>query len=228
MKYLKNRYIQLTICLLVGIAAGNLLKNSSITKIKSYYETRVEEIQTKSREDLVKKQEEIDKIEESSKEYKEETTRNLTSLRTENHTLKQKVKKRKFRLVKPDGTIIEREFEESETDQSSTIVTSIKEEFTRKVSSIEKKWKKIHIKRLIEVKKKYEELLSKKKTEIKIVEKEVIVNPKSFRPEIGVTTNKEVYLHTTYPLWGPIIIGGGGSLNKEYDGSLRMGLGLEF
>ena len=228
MKYLKNRYIQLTICLLVGIAAGNLLKNSSITKIKSYYETRVEEIQTKSREDLVKKQEEIDKIEESSKEYKEETTRNLTSLRTENHTLKQKVKKRKFRLVKPDGTIIEREFEESETDQSSTIVTSIKEEFTRKVSSIEKKWKKIHIKRLIEVKKKYEELLSKKKTEIKIVEKEVIVNPKSFRPEVGITTNKEVYLHTTYPLWGPIIIGGGGSLNKEYDGSLRMGLGLEF
>jgi len=228
MKYLKNKNVQIALALLIGLVVGQLMKNSKVTEIETFYSKRVEEIQTKTREELSKKQEEIDKVEKSSKEYKEEVTRSMTSLRTENRTLRQKVKKRKYRLVKPDGTIIEKEFEESDTAETSTIVVSIKEEFTRKVSSIERKWKEVHIKRIKEIKVKYSELLSKKEQEIETLKKKELINPKDFRPEIGITTNQEVYLHTTYPIWGPIIVGGGGSLNKEYDGSLRMGLGLEW
>jgi len=228
MKYLKNTYVQIILALLVGIFAGSLLKDQKISEVETSYEKNIESLIFRQQNLLTTKQEEIDSLEKTSKEYKEETTKLMTSLRTENYSLRQKITKSKFKLIKPDGTIIEKEYEESDTNAVSTIVTSIKEEFNQKISSIEEKWKSVHVKRLEEVKKKYTESLAKKEQEIATLKKKEVVNPKSLRPEIGVTTNKELYIHTTYPVWGPLIIGAGGSLNKEYDGNLRVGLGLEF
>jgi hypothetical protein len=228
MKYLKNRYVQLGLVLVLGLFLGNLLKDHKVTEIETLYKKKSELERKKFREDLAKKQEEVEASEKNYTEYKEETNTKLESLRTENYTLRQKVKKRKYKLVKPDGTIIEKEYEESDTTENSTIITSIKQEFTRKVSSIEKKWKKVHIKRLTEVKKKYTEIIKKKDEEIETLKKKEVVNPKKFRPEVGITTDKHGYIHTTYPIWGPLIIGGGATLNKEYSGNLHLGIGLEW
>ena len=63
-----------------------------------------------------------------------------------------------------------------------------------------------------------------------MVEKEKIVevNKKKLRPEIGVTTEKDLYLHATYTIWGPVFVGGGVSGTKTSFGDGRLGLGLEF
>ena len=240
-KLLNNKYAHLALVLVIGIFAGLFLKDTksieekSREEVKERYESVLETTKKSHLEIVSKLQEKITTTENSSKEYKEEISKKLTVLKTENHQLKQKVTKRRYKLIKPDGTIIEKEFEESDTDQSSTIVTSIREEFDKKILSIEKRWKKVHIARVKALKKKFDEELKKKETRViikeKIVTKEKIVkvNEKKFRPEIGVTSDMKVYIHTSYPIWGPIFIGGGGAVDKSFnDASARIGIGWEF
>lgn len=244
MKWLKNRYVQISAAFVIGGFLGyTFYPTKSIeerirVEVNEEYKSTLELYHSAYQSTNEKLQEQLTETEKSSKEFKEETNKKVNILTTENRQLKQKVKKRKFKLIKPDGTIIEREFEESDTQETSSVVTSIKEEFTRKVSQIESKWKKIHVDRIKALKTKFEEELKKKETKTvikeKIVEKEKIVkvNEKKFRPEIGINNDKDIYLHGTYPLWGPFFLGGGvsggGSLDKVEFGDVRVGVGIEF
>lgn len=245
MKLLKNRYIQLVIAFVVGgFIAYSFYPTKSIEEriyeeTKERFESTLEETRSVHEKQQKKLEDRLTQEEQSSKEYREEVSRRVQSLTTENRELRQSQKKKRFKIVKPDGTIIEREYEESQSSEVSSVVTEVREEFDRKVSSIESKWKKIHRTRVEQLKKEFEEELSKKETKVivkeKIVEKEKIVkvNEKKWRPEIGVTTDKNLYIHTTYPLWGPIFIGGGVSaggtdMSDLNFGDGRVGVGIQF
>lgn len=239
-EWAKNRYVQIVVAFILGGFLGytfyptKTVEERSYEKAKEEFRSTIEENKQTFLEEKTKLLQQVQEEQKTSKQYKEEVNKKLTSLTTENRRLKQKVRKKKFKLVKPDGTIVEKEFEETDTDETSSVVTSIKEEFTRKVSAIETRWKKIHTKRVKELKAKFREELKKKKTETvikeKVVTKEKIVkvNDKKLRPELGFNSDKKIYTHLSYPLWGPFILGGGFDFDKDSFGPARLGVGIEF
>lgn len=234
MKYLKNRYVQLALALILGIGAGSLLKDTKTieTKIRKEvsekHQKEISRISDIHRGEIRQLSTKLKKEETSHKSFKEESNRKVHKLTTENYSLRQKVKKRRYKIVKPDGTIIEKEYEDSETQETSTVVTEIKEEFTRKVASIESKWKKIHKSRVSSIKKTYDEKITKLEKELKEKksteeeETKVTINEKKLRTEVGMTFDKEYYGHMSYTIWGPLIIG-----LHATESTFGAGIGLE-
>lgn len=201
-----------------GILVGYFLSPTQSIKreLREVKETHAKEMET-LREDIVQQGQ-------SQGIYEEIASRTIDNLTVTNTELRASMKRRRFKLVKPDGTIIEKEWEESETQKSTQIVTQIREEFNTKIKSVETKWKSVHIRRIKKIKKEYEEKLSKVQVET------IEINKKNLRPEIGVTSSIDVYLHASYPLWGPVFISGGVSYDPFIDqelGEFRLGLGLE-
>jgi hypothetical protein len=229
-KILKNRYVQMAACLAIGITVGTVFYPQS--RVEERYKSAYEKKELELREQhSLEKMELTEKHLQQEKTYVERietSTQKINSLVTENTNLKQSIKKRKFKIIKPDGTVIEKEFEESNSEATASTVTQVKAEFDRQVSVLEEKWKKVHEERVVSLKKEFDEKLLKAKSEVKIVEREKIVevNKKSFRPEIGVTTDKNGYLHGTYDIWGPVFLGGGITGNKEEVKEGRIGIGV--
>lgn len=228
---------------LLGAAIGvvfypsKTITERETSKLKESYELKISEIQKTHAEESAKLSEKLIAEESSRKSLEIETSKKVETLTQENRSLKQSSKKQKFKLIKPDGTIIEKEMEQSNSEEVSSVVTSIKEEFNQKVKSIEEKWKKVHQERVAELKKKFDQDIEKTKSEQKtiekIVEKEKIVeiNKKKLRPEVGLAYDREDlmgYFHLSYPVVGPVFIGGGASGNKTKFGEAQLGLGLEF
>jgi len=241
LKMLKNRYVQLVLAFGIGAAIGVVFYPSKSTetreKIQLLEQTvKTQELELNEKEIKVRTTERsLQESTASFKTYREDTNSKIESLRTENSSLKQSAKRQKFRLVKPDGTIIEKEFEESSSEEVTSVVTEVREEFTRKVESIESKWKQIHETRVQKIKESYEKKLKEKKTEIqiveKIVEKEKIVkvNEKKLRTEIGYSSDDKAYTHASYPVWGPMFLGGGVSIDRDLKlPEARIGVGIDW
>lgn len=232
LEIIKNRYVQLVSCFAIGAAVGVIFYPQSRTeeRMKLAYENKETELRASHRLELTQAAEDISKEEATHKEYREETSKKLDKLTVENSTLKQSMKKQKLKIVRPDGTIIEKEVEESNSESTKTVITEIREEFDRKVSSIENKWKKIHEERISSIKKEFDEKLEKAKSENKVVEKEKIVekNSKKLRTELGYTSKKDYYNHNSYTLWGPVFMGAGLSGTEKDLKEVHAGIGIEF
>lgn len=222
---LKKKSTQLVLALLLGVTVGALFYPTK--SIKEKYELQIKELKKESSTKIAELEESLESSEEENREYQEETRRTMSELRTENRELRKSMKRKKFKLVKPDGTIIEKEYEESQSEEISSVVTEIREEFDQKVSSIESRWKKVHLERVSKLREQHESEIKKIRSEKK--ERVVEVNKKKLRPEIGINTNLDAYFHMTYSLWGPVFIGGGASVNPQDGqfGEARFGLGLE-
>lgn len=241
MSLLKKRWVQITLAALLGITIGALfyptkqIEERTRKEVAEQYELELKELKTSNKTLEQSYTAKLKFKTEALAKYKEETSSKLRTLTTENRELHKSMKRRRFKLIKPDGTIIEKEYEESQTDEVTSVVTEIREEFNRKVSSIESRWKSVHQKRVKSLKEEYEKKLSIVKKEQKVktvyVEKEKIVkiNPKSLRPEVGLTLDKAQYFHVTYSLWGPVFIGGGitGDVEARRFDDVRLGAGIE-
>jgi len=228
--------------LLLGAAVGVIfyptkaVTEKEVSKVKDAYELKISEIQKTHTEESAKLSEKLVAEESARKSLEIETAKKVESLAQENRSLKQSSKKQKFKLIKPDGTIIEKEVEQSASEAASSVIVSIKEEFNQKVKSIEEKWKKVHEARVVELKKQFDQDIEKTKNEQKVVEKIVEkekiveVNKKKLRPEVGVAHDGDDlmgYMHVSYPIVGPVFLGGGISGNKSKFGEAQIGIGLE-
>jgi len=230
-----NKYAQLSLELLVGLTLGSLLgRGSSETKIKEtlkqQYELKISEIEKEHslKEEALKKS--LDEEERSHKQYELETSLKLQTLSYENTQLKSSTKRSKFKLVKPDGTILEKEYDESNTESSKKVISQVRVEFSEKVKSIEDRWKKVHEEKVKELKAQFDKELEKAKRESKSTEiiKEKEVRKRSFRPEVGINTQKNAYVHATYPLFDPVVVGAGFSGRTDSFGEFHIGIGLDF
>jgi hypothetical protein len=229
--------------LVLGGVLGVLLYPSKTTteretlKLKESYELKIQDMQKTHAEETKQLSQKLFAQESESRTRELELSKHLELLTQENRSLKQSNKKQKFKLVKPDGTILEKEIEESNSEEVSSVIVQVREEFKKKVKVIEDKWKKVHEERVVELKKEFDQEIAKVRSEQKVVEKIVEkekiveVNKKKFRPEIGASYDKEDllgYAHASYPIAGPIFIGGGVSGSKVKFGDIRLGVGLEF
>ena len=229
---LKNEYVRGVLVLLMGITIGAVFYptkriEEKLTQKHQEEITLLKESHSKEVQDIT------EKYASSLKENKElhiQSEQKITKLTNEVKTLKSKQKIATYKLIKPDGTIEERTFSETEIDESSKVVTSIQEEFKQKIDQIETKWSDIHKERVTKIQKNFDAKETEYKKTIDELTKSrtVSVNEKRFGLEAGMMSNKDYYGHATADLWGPVFIGVHGELGSNNDNKLGAGIGLRF
>ena len=242
-KILKNRYIQIGLAIIIGVGIGAIFyPTKTIEETVRLEEAKKYDAKIKTMESLQKTV--VEAVQEKFAEYvtsHKNTVKNLEKkvnvLTTENTSLKENSKRKWLKIVKPDGTIVEQEIEETNKEQETQVITSIQQEFKEKIQSIETRYKSVHKTRVAEIKTQHKQEIIKLKEihteELKKYNKSKIVkiNEKNFRIVAGVDTDKDIYTHATYPLFGPVVFGFGISGNlfgDNFNGSARAGLGIEF
>lgn len=209
-KLLENKYAIPVITLLIGMAIGAIFYPSkSITREETArYEAKIERLQEEKQDIEKEMHSTVDAITELNHVRIEEKNKKISTLRTENTRLRQKVKERIVKIVTPDGTIREEIVRESDTEVVSQIVTDIKQEFNEKVTSIENKWKRVHTQRVVKIKDSYEKKLAEKQHVIdEFSKKEKIeINKRNFGISLGYTTNDTIFSSITYDIFGPFFL----------------------
>ena len=227
---LNNRYIQIVIALLIGCAIGAIFYPSKTIKeeIEQKYERQLqqkEEEHIKAFYELsTKHTEEINIL----KSKTEETTSKIHSLTQENYELRQKSEESTLRIVKPDGTIVEKTYKKSETEQISQITTEIKSEFSRKVKEIEQKWTTIHKERVSRIKIEHDKVIAIKETEIAQLKKKttIEINKRNFGIYGGYMTNKNYYSGVQYDVFGPVFLDA--HVQSDFQDNAAGGIGFGF
>lgn len=231
-KLLKNRSVQIGLAALIGCAIGALFYPTKHIeeRVKQEYEQKLE-VERVSKEELEKVlKEEIDELKEERTTLKIETSERITQLKYEIKDLQAKKKETFYKLVKPDGTVEIRKFKESEVNESTRVITSIRQEFDQKVSEIEERWKRVHTKRVETLKqefdvkeKQYQETIAKMESE-----KEIHINPKKYGIEVGILSNKNYYTHANVDVFGPVFVGVHSQTDFIGDFAIGAGVGLRF
>lgn len=227
---LTKEWVRLVGMLLLGVTIGALFYptkriEEKMTAKHQEEMSALKEQHSKETKDLTEK---YDSAVAESKSLKTESERKISKLTDEVKTLKAKTKSSTYKLVKPDGTIEERTFTESEIDESSHVVTQIQEEFKTKVEQIENRYAIIHAERVTAIKKEFDSKESSYKKTIDELTKSktVSVNEKRFGLEAGILTDKNYYGHATMDLWGPIFLGVHGELSQDKLNGNKMGAGV--
>ena len=230
---MQNKYVQLILTLAIGIGIGAIFYPSkTITKEEiSTYKQKIERLENEKHKIDIQYMYDLNKLEKENKQYEEVTDRKVDSLRQENFKLKQKVSEKHFKIIKPDGTIEEQWFKDSETEVVASVVTEIKEEFTRKVKSIENRWKVTHEKRVKKIKQEYERKLSEAllTTSTHYTKTKTEINKRNFGISIGVSSRKDYVSSITYDVYGPFFIDVHIGASQEFnDQETGIGLGFRF
>jgi uncharacterized protein YukE len=198
-------------------------------KITKQYEQKITEIKQINEKQLAKTEEEKSATEKALRSYKRQTEFKLQKLTKEVNELRSKQKTSYYKIVKPDGTIEIKKFTETDVSESSEVISSIKQEYSKKVSELEDKWKKVQEKKVADITQEFSIKEDKYKKEIFRLEQQKIteVGKKRFGVEVGLNSDEELYLHASYDFLGPLFLGGLVT-NPMQMGSVGLGLGIRF
>ena len=225
--FVKNTsWVQFLIVLIVGVAIGALFYPTKhiVETERQKHEEETKILKEQHSKELSQVHETLDKTTQSYAEFRKESDHKISTLTTENVTLKSNVKTSYYKIVKPDGTIEIKKFSETQVDESKQVITSIQEEFKEKVASIETKWETIHKDRVATLSKQFDLKEAEYKHRIDEFEKSKVtdINKKSFGVEAGILTDLTYYGHITYDIFGPIFLG----LQSQFGTSTGAGVGL--
>jgi len=228
-----NEWVRYVLILIGGITIGALFYPSKRIEeqISSRYESEISSLKESHNRLIERTKEEYTSSLKESSVRLEESQKKIVSLTTQVRDLKSKQKTAKYKIVRPDGTIEEKEFTETETQESNKVITEIKEEFNIKITQVEQKWSDIHKQRVIELSKEFtlKEAQYKKTIASLQASKVISINEKKFSIEGGYSTNDSYYGHASMDIWGPTFIGIHGEINKNNNNNyLGIGLGLRF
>jgi hypothetical protein len=217
--------------LLAGILTGYLLfpEKRIEEKITKEYEQKIVQIKQSNEKEVEKLKEDKKAVEKTFSSYKKQTEFKLEKLSSEIKELKSKQKTSYYKIVRPDGTIEIKKFTETDTEESTQVISSIKEEYSQKILELEQKWKEIHEKRVLDIKRDFSSKEEAYKKEIFRLEQQKIteVGKKRFGVEVGLSSDEEVYIHANYDLVGPIFLGGH-IVNPTQISTVGLGIGLRF
>jgi hypothetical protein len=229
---LKNEVFRSFLILIVGVTIGILFYPSKRIeeKISQKYEKQVSLLKEEHKKEIENLTEKYSASLKQTLVKLEESEKRVSHLLIDIRDLKSKQKVAKFKIVRPDGTIEEKEFTETETSESSKVITQIQEEFKTKIAQIEQKWADIHKQRVLELKRDFEKKQSEYESTIASLKKEKkeTVNEKRFGLEIGLLNNKNYYGHGTMDLWGPMFIGLHGEMGQINNSQFGIGVGIRF
>lgn len=225
--------------LFIGIAIGAIfypksnIEEKTKEEVSQQYEQKIQDMEQKQSTEIQTLNQKVTDTQTEKQQLQEETSKQLETLTTENNTLKQSSKRTVVKVVKPDGTVTEKEVDESTSDSTNDVVAQAKQDFQTQISSIQETDKKHEQDTVSQLTKQYSDQIQVLKDQIsskdtvKESEKTVQTNQAKLRPEIGITSTKNLYLHATYTLFGPIFVGAGVSGTTSSFGDARLGLGIE-
>lgn len=229
---LKNKAVQIGLAVLIGAAIGALFYPTKRIeeRVKQEYQEKLDTQKEEHRQVESQLNEKIDSLEEEKVTLRIETSEKIHKLQFKVRELQAKKTETYYKIVKPDGTVEERRFKESEVNESTRVITEVRREFDQKVSQIEERWKKVHIERVKALK---EEFDSKEKTlqeKIAKLESEKItdINPKKYGLEVGYKSDSQYYIHGNIDVFGPVFIGVHTDTNFANEHSVGAGIGLRF
>lgn len=230
---LSKEWVRLVGVLLIGVTIGAVFYPTKHIeeKMTAKHQEEVALLKESHSKEVYELNEKYVASVQENKQLHIESEQKITKLTNEVKTLQSKQKIATYKLIKPDGTIEERTFTESEVNESSKVVTSIQEEFKTKIDQIETKWSTIHQERVSKLVKDFDskEMEYKKTIDELSKSKVVTTNEKRFGVEAGIMNDKNYYGHATMDVWGPTFVGVHGELGQNGDGNkLGVGLGLRF
>ncbi len=213
------------------IAGGVLYPSKTIDeRVRQTYQEKIDKLTTeKSTLQIEHALKEIAQFKQSLIKQ-EEINKKVSVLKIENRSLREKTKERWFKLIKPDGTIVEKRYRESDKQETSKIVTYIKEEFTRKVKSIENSWKRIHKEQVTKIKEQHSKEIAEKKEIIAKLDKHKVtkINERKFGLAVGMMSDRDYFSNISYDIAGPFFIDLQIESNGSDSNSAGIGIGIRF
>ena len=229
-KIVKSEGGKIVLALIVGVAIGAIFYPSKSIKEeeRQRYEERIQKEVDYSRKLQQDHREQIAAVRNESREREEQLSVKINKQQTEITNLRSKVSERTYKLVKPDGTIEERTFKESELAKDSTVITSIRTEFDKKVKDIERRYESIHRERLIKIKEQTDQKIREKELRIAELEKKktVEINKRSFGVAAGIMTDQSYFGSVERDIFGPIYLQGLIQVNPQNSSDNKGGVGI--
>lgn len=229
---LNNQYVRLGITLFVGITIGALFYPTKRIeeKISQQYQQQISQLNQQHATEVSSLN---DKYTKSSQDYsalKSQTDQKIASLNLQITAANSSKKTTIYKIVKPDGTVIERVVSESDNSSSSETISQVQAEYQQKISDIQKQDQQVSDQKIADMQKTFD---SKEQTYQQTIasyqeQKTVSVNQKRFSLEGGILTNSYYYGHTTMDLWGPMFIGLQGEYKDATNANFGAGLGIRF
>jgi hypothetical protein len=205
-----NPWAKNVMFLVIGVAIGAIFYPTKRIeeKVKSHYEQLMTQQAETYKTTIASYQEKLDKVTQEKQQLEIETHRKITSLTIQIRDLKSKTKESYYKIVRPDGTIEIKKFKESEINESTQVISSIREEFDTKIKQINEKYEKIHRERVEAIRDEFLSRESSYKKTIADLEKSKVteVNKKTFGVDAGILSNKNYYGHLSADLFGPVYV----------------------
>lgn len=231
-KLFSNKLVQFVLVLVAGIAIGALFYPTQRIeeKVEQKYENLLQKAKTEKetlRSDL---SEQINELRQEKTSLQIESSQKITKLQYQVRELESRKTENYYKIIKPDGTIEEKRYTESEISETSTVVLQVREEFDRKVTEISERWQRVHRSRVEKLKKDFEKKESEYEKTIASLksEKTTEINPKRYGLEFGYKTNDNYYIHSNIDVFGPVYMGVHAESNFLNDSALGAGVGIRF
>jgi predicted RNase H-like nuclease (RuvC/YqgF family) len=228
----KSHVFQLVMALIIGIAVGAVFYPSKSIKesLSKEYEAKFAAMtveNSKQKEELQKK---VDKLIQENVSIQKDSQAKISSLTQEIKQLKTKKKTVTVKITKPDGTIEERTEEVSETEENSTLIATLKQEYDQKIVQLETKLTTEKTEEIAKLTKEYAAQTTNYQTTISELKKQldIQINPKKYSIGLGYMSKDSVYVYTDATIFGPVMIGVITQSNFRDSFGLGGGIGIRF
>ena len=227
---LQNRYAQLVVVCAAGALIAILVTPSSQTteSIKQEYQQIMDKKVQEQKDITTAVTKNLDEMNQKYKSLNEQYTSKVSELTSTIASMSSHKTEIRYKITKPDGTIEERSFFESEDTASTQMVSELKSDYEHKLEQAESTLNEKHSQEVTQIKNTYSLQIAELKTTISTLEKEksVTVNPKKWGAELGVTSAMTAYLHTSYVFWGPVYVGSHYEMDRDKKTTVGAGLGI--
>lgn len=230
-KLLNKPAVRYVLVLVVGVAIGALFYPTKHIeeRVKTEYQEKLDKQSEESSSKISELREKVSSLSEEKTKIKIESSQKITKLTYQVRELESKKKETFYKIIKPDGTIEEKRYTESEVSETSKVVVKVREEFDRKVTEISERWQRVHKSRVQKLKEEFDKKERDYQARISKMESEKIVdiNPKRYGIEAGYTNDNTYYGHVTADVFGPVFIGLHTSVGDD-DQRFGAGIGIRF
>lgn len=227
---MNNVWVRYILILLLGITVGAVFYPTKRIdeKISQKYEQQISTMKEQHNTELKEVQESLIKSEQQTAQVQTDSEQKIFTLTTQISELKSKKKQTTYKIIKPDGTVIERTTSEEDVDNTSSTVIQAQQEYQIKIDSLTTQLKQESDQKITKIQSDftvkeaaYQQTISSLQSS-----KTVSVNQKQFGLEGGMLTNRDYYGHITMDVWGPMFIGIQGEFGT--DSKAGAGIGIRF
>lgn len=227
---LNNKYVQLGAAVLAGALITALLYPSSQTteSIRQEYQTLMDKKVQEQKDITTAVTKNLDEMSQKNKTLSDQYTSKVSELQQTISQMSSHRTEITYKITRPDGTIEERRYFESEDTASTQMITELKSDYERRIQQVESDLQQKHSQELAQTTTRYSLQIAELNKTISKLEKEttVTINPKKWGFELGATSDMTAYLHTSYVFWGPMYIGSHYEVDRNKKTSVGAGLGI--